>query len=107
MCFFTCILTAAIRNFTNYNTLNEYTDACKEDNLPPCYIGIDVAHFIKKYSNFLKDSRLKARKINYMNGRLKIIHANTQDLDLREKNSRKYSIEIQNDQFNSKQFNFA
>lgn len=49
------LLTAAIRSFTNYATLGEYTDAYKEGNLPACYIRINVAHFIKKYSNFLKD----------------------------------------------------
>jgi len=50
------LLTTAVRNFTNYFTLDEYADGCKENNLPACYIRIDVAHFIKKYANFLKDA---------------------------------------------------
>jgi len=41
------LLTAAIRSFTNYSTLEEYAYAFKEDNLPVCYVRIDVAHFIK------------------------------------------------------------
>jgi len=41
------LLTAAIRSFTRYRTINEYSDACKDNNVPSCYIRIDVAHFIK------------------------------------------------------------
>ena len=48
-------LTTVIRSFTNYSTLDGSADACKENDLP-LYICIDVAHFIKKYSNFLKNS---------------------------------------------------
>lgn len=55
------LLTAAVRSFTSYSTLDEYADACKED-LPACYIRIDVAHFIKKYSNFLKDSHPRIKQ---------------------------------------------
>lgn len=46
------LLTAAIRSFTNYSTLDEYADAFKEGNLPACYIRIDVAHFIKNIQTF-------------------------------------------------------
>jgi len=30
-------------------------------DLPYCYIRIDVAHFIKKYANFLKITRLRVK----------------------------------------------
>lgn len=56
------LLTAAVRSFTNYFTLDKYADACKENNLPACYIRFDVAHFIKKYANFLKDSRPRIKQ---------------------------------------------
>lgn len=46
------LLTAAIRSFTGYLTVEEYCDACEENNMPTCYIRIDVAHFIKTYANF-------------------------------------------------------
>jgi len=51
------LLTAAVRCFTEYLTVEEYSDACKENNLPVCYIRIDVAHFMKTYANFLKNAR--------------------------------------------------
>lgn len=41
------LLTAAVRSFTGYLTIEEYFDACKSDNLPSDYIRINVAHFIK------------------------------------------------------------
>lgn len=44
------LLTAVVRSFTGYFTIEEYSDACKTNNLPLCYI--DVAHFIKTYANF-------------------------------------------------------
>jgi len=55
------LLTAVVRSFTGYFTIEEYSDACKTNNLPLCYIRIDVAHFIKTDANFLKDavSRVK------------------------------------------------
>lgn len=56
------LLTAAVRSFTNYFTLDEYADACIENTLPTCYIRIDVAHFIKKYVNFLKTSRPRIKQ---------------------------------------------
>lgn len=56
------LLTAAVRSFTNYFTLDEYADACKENDLPACYIRIDVAHFIKKYANFLKNSHSRIKQ---------------------------------------------
>ena len=55
------LLTATVRCFTGYFTLEEYCDTCKEDNLPTCYIRIDVAHFIKTYANFLKDVRPRVK----------------------------------------------
>ena len=43
------LLIAAIRSFTGYLTLEEYSNACKGNILPVCYtsIRIDVVHFIK------------------------------------------------------------
>jgi len=46
------LLKAAVRSFTEYMTLEQYTDVCKNVNMPDCYIRIDVAHFIKIYANF-------------------------------------------------------
>lgn len=54
------LLTAAVRSFTGYLYIEEYSDACK-DSLPTCYIRIDVAHFIKTYANFLKDVRPRVK----------------------------------------------
>jgi len=43
------LLTAVVRSFTEYLTLEQYADACRNVNVPDCYIRIDVAHFIKIY----------------------------------------------------------
>lgn len=48
------LLIAIIRAFTGYLNIEDYADACNNSNLPKCYVRIDVAHFVKKYSNFLK-----------------------------------------------------
>lgn len=56
------LLTATIPCFAGHLTLEGYSDACKDDQLPMCYIRIDVAHFIKKYSNFLKNARPRIKK---------------------------------------------
>jgi len=53
------LLIVAVRSFTGYLTLEEYSDACKGNILPVCCI--DVAHFIKLYANFLKDVRLRVK----------------------------------------------
>lgn len=47
------LLTAVIKEFTCYPTIEQYADACR-NSMPRCYICIDVAHFIKTYSNALK-----------------------------------------------------
>lgn len=47
------LLTAVIRVFTNYQSIDEYAAKCWDD-IPTCYIRIDVAHFMKGYANFLK-----------------------------------------------------
>lgn len=55
------LLIAIIRAFTGYLTIEDYADAFRNiNNLPKCYVRIDVAHFIKKYSNFC--SSLNKRK---------------------------------------------
>lgn len=63
---FTCdgsyaILNAAVQTFTRFFTVKEYAAAC-ENELPSCYIRLDVAHFIKLYANFLKTAT-KSKKI--------------------------------------------
>lgn len=44
------LLTAVIRVFTNHQSIDEYAAKCWDD-IPACYIRIDVAHFIKGYAN--------------------------------------------------------
>lgn len=56
------LLTAAIRCFTGHLTITSYSDACKNEKMPACYLRIDVAHFIKKYSNFFKNTRPRIKK---------------------------------------------
>jgi len=57
------LLITAVRSFTGYLTLEEYSNACKGNILPVCYtsIRIDVAHFVKIYANFLKDARPRVK----------------------------------------------
>lgn len=55
---FTCdggkaLLTASIKTFTQYSTINEYVQAFQTYGLPHCYIRMDVAHFLKLNVNFL------------------------------------------------------
>ncbi|CAL1671883.1 unnamed protein product [Lasius platythorax] len=47
------LLTAVIKEFTCYPTIERYADACR-NTIPDCYIRIDVAHFMKTYSDALK-----------------------------------------------------
>ena len=47
------ILTAAIRAFTQYSTIEKYNAACGEGEFPRYYIRVDIAHFIKLYVNFI------------------------------------------------------
>lgn len=49
------LITAVIKEFTSYLTIERYTDACWI-TVPDCYIHIDIAHFIKTYSNALKSA---------------------------------------------------
>lgn len=56
----TALLTAVVQAFTN--NIDDYADNIWEDRETPyCYIRIDVAHFIKKYANFLKIARLRIK----------------------------------------------
>lgn len=58
----TALLTAVVQAFTNYNNIDDYADNLWEDKeIPSCYIRINAAHFIKKYANFLKISRLRVK----------------------------------------------
>jgi len=58
----TALLSAVVQAFTNYNNIDDYADNIWEDrDLPYCYIRIDVAHFMKKYANFLKITRLRVK----------------------------------------------
>lgn len=59
------LLIAIIRAFTNYNSIEDYSDSLKNASLPNCYVRIDVAHFIKIYSTILK-SLNKRIKTFYM-----------------------------------------
>lgn len=46
--------TALVRTFTGYKTIEQYCDIFLTDELPDCYIRIDVAHFLKIYCNVLR-----------------------------------------------------
>lgn len=49
------LLIAIIRAFTGYLNIEDYADACKNSNLPKCYVRIDVAHFVKKILKFFEN----------------------------------------------------
>lgn len=46
--------TAIVRTFCGYKTIEQYCDVFLTKELPDCYNRIDVAHFLKIYSNLLK-----------------------------------------------------
>lgn len=48
------LLNAVIRCFTSCTTVKEYMNTCKSENMPKCYVRIDVAHYMKTYAKFLK-----------------------------------------------------
>lgn len=63
MRFFACIINSSYSSvYGTFYIRRICRDACREENLPACYIRIDVAHFIKKYANFLKDIRLRIKQ---------------------------------------------
>lgn len=47
------LITAVIKEFTSYATIEQYADAYR-NTVPQCYVRIDVAHFLKTYSDALK-----------------------------------------------------
>ena len=55
------MLAGSVRAFTPNFTIAEYAQSY-EKSLPPCYIRIDVAHFLKIYVDFLKKTE-KSRKV--------------------------------------------
>ena len=55
------LLTAAVKVFTPNETIEEYVQSYQY-GLPPCYIQIDVAHFMKIYAEFWKKTD-KPRKV--------------------------------------------
>lgn len=59
------LLTAVIKEFTSYPTIEQYADACHH-TIPDCYIRIDVAHFVKTYSNALSKSTLRPVRTFYL-----------------------------------------
>lgn len=62
VCDFSRALLNAYSLFAGHLTIESSSDAYKDNKLPTCYIRIDVAHFIKKYSNFLKTARLRIKQ---------------------------------------------
>ncbi|CAK1594095.1 unnamed protein product [Parnassius mnemosyne] len=56
------LLAATIKTFTPFKTINQYADSFLSDELPPCYVRIDVAHHIKKYVDILKTARVEVKK---------------------------------------------
>lgn len=55
------LLAAAVRTFTQYESIEQYNEACHEGTLPSCYIRLDVAHFMKLYSDFLSGLKVLKR----------------------------------------------
>lgn len=49
--------TAIVRTFCGNTTIEEYCDLFLKDELPGCYVRIDVAHFLKIYSTALRAGR--------------------------------------------------
>lgn len=70
------LLTAIVRTFAGFTTIEKYCDAYLKSNLPDCFVRIDVAHFIKNYADALKSAQ---RQIFYLAVLGKIIVA--QNLD--------------------------
>lgn len=56
------LLTGIVRAFTNNSTIDEYV-LPYEIGLPCCYIRIDVAHFLKLYTDFFKSETDKPKKV--------------------------------------------
>lgn len=72
------ILTAVIRAFTNYASIDEYVTALWTGTLPTCYVRLDVAHFIHLAATFLKSERPRIKKF-YLAALGQIIMARTVD----------------------------
>lgn len=66
------LITASIRSFTIYKTINQYADSFFDGAIPTCYIRIDVAHFIKKYADLLSHVRRQIKRY-YLSSLGKII----------------------------------
>lgn len=47
------LLTAVVRIFNSNKNIDEYIAKCWKNDMPICYVRIDVAHFIKGYATFL------------------------------------------------------
>lgn len=70
--------TAVISAFTGYFTIEQYADACQGPIMPPCYVRLDNAHFIKIYSSFFKAANtLRRIKIFYLVALGQLIMAKT------------------------------
>lgn len=72
------ILTAIVRTFAGFTTIEKYCDAYLKSDFPDCFVRIDAVHFIKMYADALnKEHRLI--KMFYLAALGKIIVAT--DLD--------------------------
>lgn len=56
------LIIAAINSFTKFYTITEYVNACFLKKKIPCFIRIDVAHFMHKYAILLKESTTLVKK---------------------------------------------
>lgn len=70
------ILTAAIRAFANYGSIEQYVNALSEGPLPICYIRVDVAHFIHMAAIFLRPERPRVQKF-YLAALVQMVLART------------------------------
>lgn len=55
------LLNAVVKTYSNFRTIYEYADALEKHELQKTLIRIDIAHFIKKYSVYLRNCSRKVR----------------------------------------------
>ncbi|KAG5887001.1 hypothetical protein JTB14_024217 [Gonioctena quinquepunctata] len=56
------LLNAYCWAFTGYDTIEKYAEACVKNEFVRTFIGIDVAHYIKNWADFLKTERKLVKK---------------------------------------------
>lgn len=54
-------LLTVIRVFSKNQGIDEYIAKCWDNDMPMCYVCIDVAHFTKGYANFLSSTNRRVK----------------------------------------------